>query len=347
MVCGIERKLQFYKMFKHILAILFSLSLCAFNSLAQNYVRFTKTIDTVLETSPLAYIYLECNNTTNDTFRAFVVLDNAGTNLESFTEFYYVNQPLVVPPGLKRDTTWFEVYDNDNYTFGKKASFKIINYSDSTFKHPDSTLTVYVLNDDAFQISFVGAGRTIVESDTTVFIRVACNGVYDSATTAKVKLDAGSAIKGKHFLFNDTTVTIAALSSDTVLIPVMILNDTIVENTREANFTLYDVSNSALLNIRGFTLTIRDDDLQPSGVKEDYFTLLKVFPNPANNFIQIENLPLNTLIEIFEGSGKLLSSVFTVDSTEKLFVADLAQGFYLMKLTNQSQSKAIRFVVIH
>lgn len=346
-VCAIARKLQFYKMFYRIFLLLLALSIFTNKVEAQNYVRFSKTIDSVYESQPRAYIYVECNNTTTDTFRAVIALNNAETNVVSFVDFFYSTQLIIAPPGLTRDTTWFESYDNDDYDPGKKASFVIINLSDSSFRDPDSTLTVNILNDDPFQISFVGAGRTVVESDTTVFIRVACNGVYDSATTAKVKLDAGSAIKGKHFLFNDTTVTIAAFSRDTVLIPVVILNDTIVENTREANFTLYDVSNSALLNIRGFTLTIRDDDLQPSAVVEDYFGLVNAFPNPASSFIQIVNLPLNSTIDIFDFSGKLFSSSTTFSQSERLDISDLAQGFYLMKITNQSQSKAIRFSVIH
>lgn len=344
-VCSIARKLQFYKMFNRAISFLLLFIGLAISAQAQNYVRFSKSVDSVYESSPYGYIYVECNNTTADTFNAFVVLNQSQTNVVAFEDFFFSNKPIVVPPGFQRDTFKFDIYDNEDYDPGKKAVFTIINIEDTSFITADTTMVLEILNDDSFKISFVGAGRTVVENDTTIFIRVATNGISDSVTTAKVKLDMGNAVKGKHFLFNDTTISIAALARDTALIPVVILNDTVVEAMREANFTLYDATNNAILNVRGFTLTIRDDDLQPSGITENYFSMIKVFPNPAVDFIQIENMPEQATIQVFDLSGSLLKEVAALSVSEKLPVQELADGVYLLKISSGSQSKIVRVAI--
>jgi hypothetical protein len=252
-----------------------------------------------------------------------------------------------VPPGYQRDTFSYEIFDNDDYDPNKKVAFKLVNFSNSAFKHQDSIAVAHILNDDVFKISFVGAGRTVIESDTTIFIRVACNGALDSATTGKVKLDPGSAVKGKHFLFRDTSFSIAAGSKDTVYIPVKILNDTIVENTREANFTLFDVSPHAALNIRGFTLVIRDDDLKPSIPPDVWFrSPVIVYPNPAKDIIQMKHAEEITKIEILDVNGALLFYKATQGVEEVLDVSHLSEGMYWLKCFNHSKVMFARFLIV-
>ncbi|MCS6818396.1 MAG: T9SS type A sorting domain-containing protein, partial [Chitinophagales bacterium] len=261
-------------------------------------------------------------------------------------DFIFSNKPVIVPPGYRKDTFSFELFDNNDYEFGKKMTFKLINISDASFITADTVLTLHILSDDVFQISFVGAGRTIVEKDTTVFIRVACNGVYDSATTARVKLDAGSAIKGKHFRFNDTVVTIPAFSRDTVWIPVTIIDDTLVENTREANFTLMDVSNSAVLNIRGFTLTIRDNDLLPSKISDDVNNWLSLYPNPASNTVYISSSEDFIQIEVYASDGKLFYSTNNVNTQSlHINIADWPCGLYYFQIISEANIRGAKLII--
>lgn len=344
-ICSLAIKLHIYKMFMRVLFLSFFLVGFIFCAQSQNYLRFTKSIDTIVETSPKGYIYVECNNTTIDTFRAYVILNQANTNMVSVTDFYFSNIPVVVPPGLQRDTFSFDIFDNEDYDPNKKISFKFTSLSNSAFASADSNLTVYVLNNDSFQISFIGAGKTVVESDTTIYIRVATNGYSDYPTSANVSLDAGSAINGKDFSFRDTLVTIPANSRDTILIPVKILNDTVITATREANFTLSNPTNGAQLNIRGFTLVIREDDLEPTAINDYYFEKVKVYPNPASDFIYLENIPLASTIQLFNLNGEIIKGASINNMVEKLLIHDLNPGIYILKINNDKHTKIYRVVV--
>lgn len=334
-------------MFKRVLFV--SILWLSFFSPAQSqdYLRFGKSIDTIIETSPKGYIYIECNNTTVDTFRAYIVLNQAETNMTSVVDYFFSNIPVVVPPGLQRDTFAFDIFDHADYDPGKKISFKFTSLSNNSFVSADSALTVYVLNDDSFQISFIGAGRTVVEHDTTVYLRVATNGYSDSATSVNVTLDAGSAINGKDFSFRDTVVTVPANTRDTILIPVVIFNDTVIGTTREANFTLSNPTNGAQLNIRGFTLTIREDDLEPSAIAENYFQQVKVFPNPASDFITLKNLPLAANVQLLNLNGEIVKEETINSSVEKIAVNDLTAGIYLLKINHAQYSKICRIAVLN
>lgn len=313
---------------------------------SQSYLRFSKNTDTIAETSPKGYIYIECNNATVDTFRAYIILNQTETNMTSVVDYFFSNIPVVVPPGLQRDTFTFDIFDHADYDPGKKISFKFTSLSNNSFVSADSALTVYVINDDSLQISFIGAGKTVVESDTTIYLRVATNGYSDSATSVNVTLDAGSAVNGKDFAFRDTVVTVPANTRDTILIPILIFNDTTIGTTREANFTLSNPTNGAQLNIRGFTLVIREDDLEPSAIAENYFQQIKVFPNPASDFIALKNLPLAANVQLLNLNGEIVKEETINSSVEKIAVNDLAAGIYLLKINHAQYSKICRIAVL-
>lgn len=346
LLCSIKRKLQFYKMFQKVFFPILLLMMFAQMAQAQNYIRFSHSVDSVYESSPLGYIYVETNNTTANPFTAFVTLNEAETNVTAFEDFYFSNRLVEVPPNtLQYDTFSYDIYDNDDYDPGKKATFVFATLSDNSFITADSQMVAHIVNDDELQISFVGAGRTVVESDTTVYIRVALNGRTDSTITASVKLDAGNAQKGKHFLFNDTVIAIAAQTKDTALIPVIILNDNKDDGTREANFTLSDVSNDVPLNVRGFTLVIRDDDLV-NGVAQNNLDEIQWFPNPASEFILFKNLPEQSRISIFNIQGKRVKVFSEVNNNNKLDVRDLTNGYYFFKIEGKNYFSSHKIAIL-
>jgi len=71
---------------------------------------------------------------------------------------------------------------------------------------------------------------------------------------------------------------------------------------------------------------------------------LKVFPNPTNNILTIQNNEVLTGIEIVNISGQVLyASKF--DMTEvKLDLSDYSSGVYFVRITSNEKRKLIKVI---
>ena len=73
---------------------------------------------------------------------------------------------------------------------------------------------------------------------------------------------------------------------------------------------------------------------------------VKIYPNPANNFLMIENFELEkTTIELMSISGKTLISQTLERQTEKINLSNIQQGVYLLKVI-QSNGEIFMFKLI-
>ncbi len=68
-----------------------------------------------------------------------------------------------------------------------------------------------------------------------------------------------------------------------------------------------------------------------------------VFPNPSSKILNINNLPLETVVEIYDASGKLILSKIAGNFLE-IQVSSWSDGKYLIKLAKGSVFKTINFV---
>jgi len=63
--------------------------------------------------------------------------------------------------------------------------------------------------------------------------------------------------------------------------------------------------------------------------------LITVYPNPANDFITIKNIPEGrSLVSIYSITGSKITSLY-VSGDEQINVSNLSKGLYLMKVNNQ------------
>ncbi len=300
------------------------------------YVRFLKAIDTIPEWIPVSYYYVETYNPTTDTFRcvAAVVIDS--TTATPVLDLNAGNRGIMVPPNTTQiDSFPIEVIDDHLYDPFERIVFRLVNLSDPSFLIPVEWSYVYILDDDLFSISFIGAARSIVEQDTVFLLRVALNGEVEGFTSARVSLDLSNATKGKDFDFKDTTITIAPFSFDTFYIPVFIYDDTIVEPNEQINFTLSNPTNGAIIDIAGFTLTIVDNDLPPSAVTdEDIFRPL-VFPNPFTDVVNIRLNGESALFRIFNSLGEVVKEIQMQESSIKISTSELPSGVYFVEAVSE------------
>jgi hypothetical protein len=82
-------------------------------------------------------------------------------------------------------------------------------------------------------------------------------------------------------------------------------------------------------------------DFQQSSLLESSFTSLNLYPNPTSDFLFIEGANLNSLYEIVDLKGKILS-LGKYDN--KIDVTNLSRGTYLVKVSNNNKSAVLRFV---
>ena len=74
---------------------------------------------------------------------------------------------------------------------------------------------------------------------------------------------------------------------------------------------------------------------------------LNIYPNPAKDKIEINSLYSisdNVNFQIYEWSGKLVKSLNT-DVNQSINVSDLANGIYLAKISNNTSSNKLKFII--
>jgi polyhydroxybutyrate depolymerase len=91
---------------------------------------------------------------------------------------------------------------------------------------------------------------------------------------------------------------------------------------------------------------------QPSSIRErKYVDVLKLFPNPATDVLQIhfENTNREKLINVFDLTGKLLWSenVFASEKDFYLNTKNLENGIYLLQCTDEKSKSVVKFSVQH
>ena len=71
-----------------------------------------------------------------------------------------------------------------------------------------------------------------------------------------------------------------------------------------------------------------------TGVENEYFSNIEVYPNPTTNLLTIENASPNTQISIFDISGRLVHENVSNGTTITLDTSEWSEGIYLVQMTN-------------
>ena len=61
---------------------------------------------------------------------------------------------------------------------------------------------------------------------------------------------------------------------------------------------------------------------------------LKFYPNPAKDFLTIENIERNLKLKIFEISGKLVYETLSSDTSTRVDISHFQKGQYIMIIEN-------------
>ena len=82
-----------------------------------------------------------------------------------------------------------------------------------------------------------------------------------------------------------------------------------------------------------------------SGVTEISSTPIKLSPNPAGEYIVLENLPTNKCqIVLHDITGRTVANINNESSKQQLNVASLSKGVYLIEVTGKNVHERLYFV---
>ena len=159
-------------------------------------------------------------------------------------------------------------------------------------------------------------------------------------------LSTGSAVLGQDFLFDDTTVTFPAFSTDTQGVWVTILNNNVYEANKQANFNLSNATNGAILGITGFTLTIINNDSLAGGTSDvSIDNDLKVFPNPVSDKLLIQTDQVLSDVELRDVLGNRIANLgLFQEGTSSVDVSSLPSGIYFLNIKQGDQIYTRRFL---
>lgn len=79
------------------------------------------------------------------------------------------------------------------------------------------------------------------------------------------------------------------------------------------------------------------------GLENVEFKEIKIYPNPASDYIYIENMAKNAKIEIFTLDGKL-QQAFNIKGNISLNIKNLADGLYLVKMQTDKGVVVMKFL---
>jgi hypothetical protein len=72
--------------------------------------------------------------------------------------------------------------------------------------------------------------------------------------------------------------------------------------------------------------------------------LFAIYPNPANDFVQVENGNLNSIYTIFDLSGRKVS-FGQIDSNNKIYVSNLKIGIYILEVRFGDETKRTKLLI--
>lgn len=89
-----------------------------------------------------------------------------------------------------------------------------------------------------------------------------------------------------------------------------------------------------------------DCNILTTGIKKNNpINQILVFPNPTNNWVQIEGLPVSeTNFKIYNMSGELIKEIVNNQSTQRIITSDLSRGIYFLNIKTVNQTKTFKIV---
>jgi hypothetical protein len=81
-----------------------------------------------------------------------------------------------------------------------------------------------------------------------------------------------------------------------------------------------------------------------TSVENNAVNNVRLYPNPANDFVFIEGLENNSLLNVFDINGKLIFSTVVNSDKQTLDVSNYIQGIYFVTFSNANNTQTIKLI---
>jgi hypothetical protein len=123
-------------------------------------------------------------------------------------------------------------------------------------------------------------------------------------------------------------------------------NKAIIVGANSQSFTVSSNGNYAvIITQNGCSDTSICINVNSVGINENHFKTFSIFPNPANNKINIVfegNVPQNLIANIYDSKGSLVKSETLINN--EIAISNLAQGLYLLTIESEGKRYNSKFV---
>ena len=298
--------------------------------------KFTVTnTETIIDTNSLINITITIRDLTQNEFYLCGLCDNKTWITDSIVIFG-ISQPYDADSKLVSDGTWYDSNGNHGFWwFNEDESILTYDYDSTSNNGGGSSLDATLI--ELTDTSFVG-GMELFGLPATYYM----SAVYD---TISFNISA-----------HDTTLYLdsngeASITADDLIIEADYCF-TCTTTLSQSNFTTDDIGNVAVYvtmedrceNQAVDTITIT---IMPySSVNEFSHSNLRIYPNPASDFVIIDNQNNKIIsIELFDISGRFVEKYTMNTKQTTIDVTHLMQGIYFVRVFT-SKGVAVRKMVV-
>lgn len=270
------------------------------------------------------------------------------------TDFTFANASFGFGYGTSHDTVWVQLLNRNLINDTIRTTFVIrpdsLNTMGDTLNLSADTLFNLIIADTgSLQISFLGAGYSYLKSDSIGYFKVLTNAPSLFPVSVKVSTLAGSAIADTDYYFSDTTVTFPAFVSDTIVLPVVMLQDHIHSGNTQINFQLSNVNPASVsYRISQFTYTIIDDEdsnLAPYAITNIVEqSVAVIYPNPTSGVLNISTHLKDYSISVEDILGEEVFSAGSFSDDHELNFTALPSGIYSIKIFDKNEFTTFKLI---
>ncbi len=102
-----------------------------------------------------------------------------------------------------------------------------------------------------------------------------------------------------------------------------------------------DITLDMFVNTEPVSITV---SVYPTSAEAITDEQILIYPSPANNDLFVSGIQVNSLISVYDITGRQVLSVSATSSAEKIDVSPLQTGIYIIKVSNRNTQKVSRFI---
>lgn len=143
--------------------------------------------------------------------------------------------------------------------------------------------------------------------------------------------------------FLDSTTNLAYSITDNITIPSNAIPGLTSIRIRCATLPIHDTSACQLRNqgeTEDYLVTIVNG--VTTGIKQPNNGTISIYPNPATDYVYLNNLKFNASIEIFDLSGQSIKHIQNVHGS--IDISELEKGMYFLQVSDHQKTETLKII---